>query len=220
MPPWGGFGANTAIQDAHNLAWKLAAVLNGRAGPALLDTYEAERRPIALTVSALAGSLNDERGLMATRGGLSIFWRMRKVFPYLLVGYGYTSAAIVREPGQPAPGPGTTELRGRPGTRAPHVWLSRGGSRISTLDLFGRGFVLIAGHEGTAWIDAPTASPRHSASRSKPYASARISTTSTVDGTTPAASRQQAPSSSAPTASSPGDPRPPTRPRMTRSIAR
>jgi putative polyketide hydroxylase len=154
MPPWGGFGANTAIQDAHNLAWKVAAVLAGRAGPALLDTYDAERRPLALTVSALAGSLNDERGLMSTRGGLRIFWTMRKVFPYILVGYGYSSAAIVSEPGQPAPGPGTTDLRGRPGTRAPHVWLSRDGTRISTLDLIGRNFVMIAGRDGTAWIDA------------------------------------------------------------------
>jgi putative polyketide hydroxylase len=71
-----------------------------------------------------------------------------------VVGYGYTSAAIVPEPGQPAPGPGTTDLRGRPGTRAPHVWLSRDGTRISTLDLLGRNFVLIAGRDGTAWIDA------------------------------------------------------------------
>ena len=47
-PPTTGLGLNTAIQDAHNLAWKLAAVLNGTASEALLDTYEAERRPIGL----------------------------------------------------------------------------------------------------------------------------------------------------------------------------
>jgi 2-polyprenyl-6-methoxyphenol hydroxylase-like FAD-dependent oxidoreductase len=45
MPPTGGFGLNTGVQDAHNLAWKLAAVLNGQAAPELLDSYEAERRP-------------------------------------------------------------------------------------------------------------------------------------------------------------------------------
>jgi putative polyketide hydroxylase len=161
MPPWGGFGANTAIQDAHNLAWKLAAVLAGRAGPALLDTYEAERRPVAQAVSALAGSMNDERGLMIApkRGGLRMIWSMRKVFPYLLVGYGYTSRAIVPESGRIAPGPGTTELRGRPGTRAPHVWLDRDDSRgqrerISTLDLFGRRFVLLAGGDASEWVSA------------------------------------------------------------------
>jgi putative polyketide hydroxylase len=155
MPPWGGFGANTAIQDAHNLAWKLAAVLAGRAGPALLDTYETERRPVASAVSQLAGSMNDERGLMITpkRGGFRMLWAMRKVFPYLLVGYGYTSNAIIAEPGV-SPGPGTKELRGRPGTRAPHVWLDRDDERISTLDLFGRRFVLLAGRDGEPWVHA------------------------------------------------------------------
>jgi len=45
-PPTTGLGLNTAVQDAHNLAWKLGAVLNGRAGRALLDTYESERQPV------------------------------------------------------------------------------------------------------------------------------------------------------------------------------
>jgi putative polyketide hydroxylase len=48
MPPFKGGGANTAIHSAHNLAWKLAAVLNGAVGPGLLDTYDAERRPVGL----------------------------------------------------------------------------------------------------------------------------------------------------------------------------
>jgi 2-polyprenyl-6-methoxyphenol hydroxylase-like FAD-dependent oxidoreductase len=47
FPPTGGFGMNTGIQDAHNLAWKLAAVIAGWAPDSLLDSYEAERRPIA-----------------------------------------------------------------------------------------------------------------------------------------------------------------------------
>src|SRR5690606_15477689 len=47
MPPYGGYGGNTGIHDAHNLAWKLAAVLDGRAGDGLLDSYDAERRPVA-----------------------------------------------------------------------------------------------------------------------------------------------------------------------------
>ena len=51
MPPYGGFGGNTGVQDAHNLTWKLAAVCGGDAPDALLDTYESERAPIAeLTV--------------------------------------------------------------------------------------------------------------------------------------------------------------------------
>src|SRR5262249_10357888 len=48
LPPnRGGYGANTGIEDAHNLAWKLASVLSGASAPRLLDTYDAERRPIA-----------------------------------------------------------------------------------------------------------------------------------------------------------------------------
>ena len=51
VPPNGGYGGNTGILDARNLAWKLAAVIKGEAGPALLDTYDAERQPLSqLTV--------------------------------------------------------------------------------------------------------------------------------------------------------------------------
>ena len=59
MPPNGGFGGNTGVQDAHNLAWKLAMVLSGDAGPELLDTYEPERRPV--------GALHDGAGVLALR---------------------------------------------------------------------------------------------------------------------------------------------------------
>ena len=59
VPPNGGFGGNTGVQDAHNLAWKLAAVVKGDAGPALLDTYDAERRPL--------GPHDDRAGLHALR---------------------------------------------------------------------------------------------------------------------------------------------------------
>lgn len=51
-PPTGGQGMNTGIQDAYNLAWKMALVLNGIAAPRLLDSYEAERRPVAEGVIA------------------------------------------------------------------------------------------------------------------------------------------------------------------------
>jgi putative polyketide hydroxylase len=51
MPPTGGFGLNTGVQDVHNLAWKMAAVLHGQADEALLDSYHAERRPLAETIT-------------------------------------------------------------------------------------------------------------------------------------------------------------------------
>src|SRR5262249_11113570 len=47
FPPSGGLGLNTGVQDAHNLAWKLAWTESGRADAMLLDTYDAERRPVA-----------------------------------------------------------------------------------------------------------------------------------------------------------------------------
>ncbi|MGK3986046.1 FAD-dependent monooxygenase [Sorangium sp. So ce136] len=159
MPPWGGFGANTGIQDAHNLAWKLAAVLHGHAGPELLATYDVERRPVGRAVAEIAGSMNDERGLFAVKPGLGMLWGMRKVFPYLTMGYGYASRAVILERG-PLPGPGTTELRGRPGTRAPHAWIRRGSERISTLDLFGRSYVLLTGEDGAAWVEAAQVAAR------------------------------------------------------------
>jgi len=57
MPPWGGFGANTGIQDAHNLAWKLALVVRGAASVRLLDSYSAERSPVADQVLKVTGRI-------------------------------------------------------------------------------------------------------------------------------------------------------------------
>jgi 2-polyprenyl-6-methoxyphenol hydroxylase-like FAD-dependent oxidoreductase len=153
MPPWGGFGANTGIQDAHNLAWKLAAVLAGHAAPSLLDTYQLERRPVAEKVASIAGSMSDARGLMQVKPGLGMFFTLFKVFPYLSMGYGYASPAIALERGRP-PGPGTTELRGKPGTRVPHAWIFRGEARLSSLDLFGKSFGLVVGTAGQDWLAA------------------------------------------------------------------
>ena len=155
MPPWGGFGANTGIQDAHNLAWKLAAVLRGDAGPALLDTYDDERRPQAQAVAAIAQSLNDERGLMKSIASWGVVQSLLKVVPYKDVGYGYghghgAGAAVCLGPGPP-PGPGTTDLDGRPGTRVPHVWVQGRGAEVSSLDLCDGQWTLLAGPDAHAW---------------------------------------------------------------------
>jgi hypothetical protein len=154
VPPNGGYGGNTGVQDAHNLAWKLALTLAGVAGPGLLDAYDAERLPV--------GELTVEQAF--TR-------YVTRVAPYLgtehtqpmvddfsmEIGYRYDSLAVVLEPGGPPLHEHPPESAGRPGARVPHVFLDRDGTRLSTLDLFGRNFVLLAGPEGAAWPAAALA---------------------------------------------------------------
>jgi 2-polyprenyl-6-methoxyphenol hydroxylase-like FAD-dependent oxidoreductase len=152
MPPYGGFGGNVAIQDAHNLAWKLAMVLNGTAGPELLATFEPERRPVS--------ELTVEQAYMryVLRGALYLQDTLTQPFVKdddLDLGYCYRSAAVIPD-GDDADGrvhADPRESRGRPGTRAPHVVLRRGEEQISSHDLLGRSFVLLTGPDGAAWRD-------------------------------------------------------------------
>jgi 2-polyprenyl-6-methoxyphenol hydroxylase-like FAD-dependent oxidoreductase len=148
MPPTGGFGLNTGVQDVHNLAWKLAGVLQGWAGPAVLDTYDAERRPVgrAITEQSLANSISMGRLSGAPAQGLA-----RPEFlneQGMIFGASYESSAVVPD-GTPAPvyaNPVTDYTpSGRPGGRAPHVWLDR----VSTIDLIGKRFTLLG--SGPAW---------------------------------------------------------------------
>ena len=152
MPPTGGFGGNTGIQDAHNLAWKLALVLEGTAGPGLLASYDAERRPVAeFTVEQaytryvlrLAPELGKEN--------------LIPIVPEATVelGYRYRSDAVLSETdGDEAAAEDPAAPSARPGTRAPHLVVSVNGAPVSLLDLMGRTFVLLAGSEGQAWCDA------------------------------------------------------------------
>jgi putative polyketide hydroxylase len=153
-PPTGGFGANTGIQDAYNLAWKLALVLKEMAGSELLASYDAERRPVAeFTVEQ--AFLNYVERMAPHLAGQST---AHKVDPdAIFFGYLYHSAAIVsgsndndlyEDPSHPS---------GRSGSRAPHVMLERNGERISTLDLFSRNFILLAAANGRAWYEAAQA---------------------------------------------------------------
>lgn len=155
MPPWGGHGANTGIQDAHNLAWKLAAVLKDQAAPALFDTYQAERHPIDRACAEASGQISDQGGLAAAvRPNLTTPPTLPAALnPALTIGYQYHSAAILDDGTPPLP-PDQPALDGRPGTRAPHLWVERDGARHSTLDLFGQQFVLLAGPEGGTWCAA------------------------------------------------------------------
>jgi 2-polyprenyl-6-methoxyphenol hydroxylase-like FAD-dependent oxidoreductase len=149
MPPTGGFGGNTGVQDAHNLAWKLARVLRAEAPPTLLATYEAERRPVA----TLAVEQAYTRYVLRTDPTLGP-QRCEPLVNDLNVelGYIYRSGAITGEaPDDDAAHMSPRESRGRPGTRAPHLWLENHGQRISSLDLYGRHFVLLAGPEAQEW---------------------------------------------------------------------
>jgi 2-polyprenyl-6-methoxyphenol hydroxylase-like FAD-dependent oxidoreductase len=152
LPPNGGYGGNAGVQDAHNLAWKLSLALGGAAGPELLKTYDAERRPV--------GDLTVEQAYARY---------VTRVAPYLgpetaqplvddfemEIGYRYNSAAVITAPDEtPTLHEHPRQAHGRPGGRAPHVWLDRRGTRLSTLDLFGRNFVVLAATEGQDWCAA------------------------------------------------------------------
>ncbi len=165
MPPNGGFGGNTGIHDAHNLAWKLALVLKGVAGPELLDTYETERKPVGKFTVEQAYTRYVTR--TATYLGAKDFQPPANDFNIEL-GYLYRSPAIRAENGEDKGHNGGHKGQdgghddprltfGRPGSRAPHVWLNRGGARVSTIDLFGRAFVLLSTFEGAAWCTAARA---------------------------------------------------------------
>jgi 2-polyprenyl-6-methoxyphenol hydroxylase-like FAD-dependent oxidoreductase len=151
MPPNGGFGGNTGIHDAHNLCWKLAAVLKGEAAAALLDSYEAERRPV--------GKFTVEQAF-ARYVGRTAPWLQAttKTDPIMHdfnieLGYRYRSNAICAEQGagnEMSVDP--RETFGEPGLRAPHIWLEHNGRRVSTIDLTAD-WLLLTGVRGEALAD-------------------------------------------------------------------
>lgn len=152
MPPVGGLAGQTAIQDAADLAWKIAMTLDG-ACSALLDTYEAERRPVAQLAIARATENYVER-LRQDRAELSNSLGRANLLD-VTMSYRYRSSAIsLEEPDDESPTDDTLRPSGRPGTRLAHVALSFDGAAISTHDLVGRGFVLLAGPSGDDWIEA------------------------------------------------------------------
>jgi hypothetical protein len=163
MSPTGGFGMNTGIGDAVDLGWKLEAVVKGWGGAELLRSYDAERRPVGLRNVAEAS--RNLRRMLSTRErlpGPEIFQSgpandaARKEYGEwfaavmrhewfangVMLGYRYDTSPLVWPDGSSVPpDPSHPYVQtARPGARAPHVWLDDG---RSTLDLFGRGFVLL-----------------------------------------------------------------------------
>jgi len=143
MPPNGGFGGNTGIHDAYDLAWKLAWAVRGLAGPRLLATYDAERRPI--------GKLTVEQAYTRYVTRTATYLGATDYEP-LVADLEIELGWVYGDPGRVHADPRAT--RGKPGTRAPHVWFEEGGARRSTLDLFGTSFVVLTSTGGQPWLDA------------------------------------------------------------------
>ena len=173
--PTGGYGMNTGVGDAVDLGWKLAASVQGWAGDALLDSYDAERRPVAvrnveeatrnfqlrsfaaipeLTEATPAGEaqrkrLGDEILRNTARELLS---------DGIAMGYRYDSALVSPDGSAPPPTSVTDYVQsGFPGSRAPHVRLRDG---RSTLDFFGKSFAMLR-----LGSDAPDCAPFEAAAK-------------------------------------------------------
>ena len=199
VTPAGATGISSAMADAHNLAWKIGAVIAGWGSTGLLSTYAAEREPVARDTCAANRSMWDDvaAGRVTPAQDLRI----------LDMGYIYASGAILASQAGPTdvaevakateagsrpassaeasvaahPQRGSAEQleplsaadvvddhvdgagvvsearyqpSAQPGARAPHSWIQAEGRPLSTIDLFGRGFVLLTDPTGTAWIDA------------------------------------------------------------------
>lgn len=146
-PPWGGHGFNTCVGDAVNLAWKLAAVEQGWAGPELLETYEAERRPVARRMideaaangRALACDFDPEGLDRRDAEGEAARARLYEALAVkeaefhslgLVLGSSYAGSPLIVDDGTspPAQDPVHHEPTARPGSLLPHAWTPDGAS--------------------------------------------------------------------------------------------
>jgi hypothetical protein len=164
MSPTGGFGMNTGIADAIDLSWKLEAVIKGWGGQELLRSYGIERKPVAeRAVNEASGNLG--RMLVARKKGppevafqpgpdgdaarkeygdwYTDIMKREWYSTGIHLGFNYYHSPVVCPDNSSEPLDEVSNFiqTGRPGHRAPHAWLKDG---RSTLDLFGRGFVLLS----------------------------------------------------------------------------
>ena len=162
-PPWGGHGFNTCIGDAANLAWKLAAAVHGWAGPELLDSYQAERRPVArrtideaeINGAVLADDLMDPDLDSDSPAGDRARARAAEALQVkesefhslgLVLGYHYADSPLVSSDGTSPPRqhPIRYEAAAVPGCLLPHAWLDE---RTSLYDVLGPGFTIMVDQE-------------------------------------------------------------------------
>ncbi|MEM7412367.1 MAG: FAD-dependent monooxygenase [Myxococcota bacterium] len=186
FPPTGGFGMNTGVQDAHNLAWKLALVIADQAGAPLIDSYESERKPVGQgncdwsvrNAAGLASVIGSGAAHQAQRlaDGDVTFEALSAEIQALAereaghfgaigrdLGFHYETGAILAD-GTDAPLRADPDREyvpnARPGARAPHFGLIQDRRVMSSLDLFEGRWTLVASPEcADAWRDAAQAAP-------------------------------------------------------------
>ncbi len=158
--PTGGMGMNTGMQEVMDLGWKIEASLRGWGGPKLLESYEIERRPVAARNLAFSSSnfaawkdvpdtsrileVDDAAAQLRAEVGerMKLATRVEWESLGLQIGHRYDDSPICVPDGTPPTPDDYSDYvpTSRPGSRAPHAWLSEG---RSTLDLFGTGFTLL-----------------------------------------------------------------------------
>jgi len=164
-PPYGGYGMNLGLGDSVDLGWKLAAVLRGWGGPRLLDSYEAERRPVHRRIVAEAVANHsllsqhfarpelEQEGPVGDAARLEVgaLIQQQKIREFrtlgVVIGYQYDGSPILVPDGTPAQPDRVTEYEpsARPGCVAPHLWLRDGDSLY---DRFGQHFTLLVTRDG------------------------------------------------------------------------
>jgi len=158
--PAGGLGYNTAVEDAVNLGWKLAAAVRGVAGPRLVESYELERRPAAVRNTGYARAFAESLGRFVAQAGLEddgpLGERLRREaghylekhgraefdIPGITFGTRYAASPVIAYDGSPAApdSANSYEPSASPGGRAPHLWLDEG---LSLFDTFGFEWTLL-----------------------------------------------------------------------------
>jgi 2-polyprenyl-6-methoxyphenol hydroxylase-like FAD-dependent oxidoreductase len=179
FPPTGGFGMNSGMQDGHNLAWKLVALLDGSAGDVLLDSFEAERQPVAYLNTAQS-LRNANRGVGAAKespAAAEIEDRATKSVRSMVavtedpaekgnlemlehagaigqdIGFAYDRSPVVTYDDVPRPDIHISRYvpNASPGARAPHLVVTDGDGTDSLIDLFDGRFTLVVARSGEPW---------------------------------------------------------------------
>lgn len=177
--PAGGLGYNTAVDDAVNMGWKLAAAVKGWAPPSILDSYEAERKPIAERNTGFARMFAESLGRFtvppeieaggpegdAARARVGKYFdthaRAEFNIPGISLGARYDNSPLIAADGTrpPPDDPNEYQPTACPGGRAPHAWLADG---RSLYDVFGLEFTLLRLRQGS-----PSAEPLLDAARAR-----------------------------------------------------